>query len=670
MKTNVCGATNGLKLSGLLSVLYTDTGEQTSVKGCDAKVAIIDGLGSRGLLEVLVVADKDDFEKPRKKFDLVHDSVRLLVLPPKDLDGCLGDASEFMFEDECRQKKKSSKKSSKKSRSELDERVALIETQAADFHRAVDSLATSIWHGLVSPKNRLDRPVADRIYEDIVPRTMAPARPLEGTRRPFIKKWRPVTEEDYDLLWKDHFSLGEQTSEPEYDDLNKIVFRAASPEKAGTRSLSAVLCQRGLEYMVIGAIAVALRWAFCTDSECTNVQRYWKGSAAGNGSAVANGTAPVADGLVQALDSSGNLGIVISNFRDAAKEIAAVANISQTGTGAQYVELPQFSFDMAKSALVEAAKTICERLTPAWDPEAMATRGDPTVVPQTGFGCGPRSRPQASFAWLNRPGAYVDSGTGWDLQWYRSPLTKCVQMEFNPERSDLWVGPLTPDSWVNNWAVCGWPGNATLMCRDLGVSNPQCFEFASWNEGPLGLRFLIGMINRIFHPTGDEDCILRCQPSDKEDVRASRLAEAQRRVSDREFEASRPVLDGDGCSSERLQRFVEAVKENDAAKYAEVYSSKSLPFHHDELSPFWFKAPCGSGMWVPGEPRPTCTCPKLRITCEMSRKPDQTFELLNSNRTTSQDAFTAISSWVLPEMRPERCFYQCLTPVFSNSTAE
>ncbi|EZG55033.1 hypothetical protein GNI_119500, partial [Gregarina niphandrodes] len=213
MKTNVCGEASGLKLSGLLSVLYTDGGEQTNLEGCTAKVPMIDGLKSCPPLEVLVVADSKDLEKPIERFHLVQDSVRLLVLPPKD--ECLGDLPAFEFENERRQKKQS--------RIELDERAGLLETRAVDYHRAVDSLATSIWQGLVAPKNpldALDQPVADRIFEDIIPRTMAPAQAVKSTSRPFIKKWRSVTRDD--LLWKQHLSPQEVNSkmhEPEYNDL-------------------------------------------------------------------------------------------------------------------------------------------------------------------------------------------------------------------------------------------------------------------------------------------------------------------------------------------------------------------------------------------------------------------------------------------------------------------
>ncbi|EZG43677.1 hypothetical protein GNI_162620 [Gregarina niphandrodes] len=141
MKTSVCGESSGLELNGLLSVLYTDGGEQTNVQGCSAKMAVIDGLGSHRPLEVLVVADPKDLAKPRSKFDLTQDSVRLLVLPPKNVDACLdkgGGAHGF------------------KGNNGLDERATLLETGTADYHRAVDSLATSIWQGLVVPKNPLD----------------------------------------------------------------------------------------------------------------------------------------------------------------------------------------------------------------------------------------------------------------------------------------------------------------------------------------------------------------------------------------------------------------------------------------------------------------------------------------------------------------------------------
>ncbi|EZG54807.1 hypothetical protein GNI_119930, partial [Gregarina niphandrodes] len=105
MKTNVCGESNGLKLSGLVSVLYTDGGEQTSLEGCTAKVAVIDGLESDQPLEVLVMADRKDLAKPRSQFDIAQDSVRLIVLPPKDLDECLDEnVSGFESEDDRGQK--------------------------------------------------------------------------------------------------------------------------------------------------------------------------------------------------------------------------------------------------------------------------------------------------------------------------------------------------------------------------------------------------------------------------------------------------------------------------------------------------------------------------------------------------------------------------------------
>ncbi|EZG43687.1 hypothetical protein GNI_162720 [Gregarina niphandrodes] len=203
MKTSVCGESKGLKLGGLLSVLHTNGGEQTSVQGCSAKVAVIDGLGSHQPLEVLVVAYPKDLK--RKQFDLEQDSMRLLVLPPQDLDEYLGeDVSLFGLENECPQRKHNTK-----SRSDPEESVAQFETRATDYQRAADSLASNVWHGLVAPKNPLDalnEHVADQIFQDIMPRTMESARPVEGARRAFIKEWRSVTKEDYDLLWKQHFN--------------------------------------------------------------------------------------------------------------------------------------------------------------------------------------------------------------------------------------------------------------------------------------------------------------------------------------------------------------------------------------------------------------------------------------------------------------------------------
>ncbi|EZG43684.1 hypothetical protein GNI_162690 [Gregarina niphandrodes] len=225
MKTNVCGESNGLKLSGLLSVLYTDGGEQTNLEGCSAKVAVIDGLGSQGPLEVLVVADAKDFTKPSFKFDLAQDSVRLLVLPPRDVDECLG------------------------------------EGDVTNYQRAVDSFATNVWHGLVAPKNPLDalnEHVADQIFQDIVPRTMAPAQAVGIVGGSFVKEWRSVTQEDYDLLWKEHFNPRDTDSTTEYDDLtalNNIVVRAVAPPEKSSRSWSSVVGQRAMEY---GGVLVAV----------------------------------------------------------------------------------------------------------------------------------------------------------------------------------------------------------------------------------------------------------------------------------------------------------------------------------------------------------------------------------------------------------------------------
>ncbi|EZG43681.1 hypothetical protein GNI_162660 [Gregarina niphandrodes] len=590
MKTSVCGESSGLGLSGVLSVLYTDGGQQTSLEGCSAKVAVIDGLGSQ--VEVLVVADPKDLAKPRSKFDLTQDSVRLLVLPPQDLDEYLGedkDVSLFGLENECRH--------NTKSRSDPEESVAQLETRATDYQRAVDSFATNVWHGLTAPKNPLDalnEHVADQIFQDIMPRTMAPARPVEGARRAFIKEWRSVTREDYDLLWKQHFNPREiksKTQEAEHADLaalNKTVFRAIAPGKS-PRSWSSVLGQRAVEYggVLLGALAVERLLA-----TLGYLDDVWSGNdfVVKNGSAVA----PKAHALRRGLTSA-------------------------------------FS---------------CEKL------------------------------PDVDLSSLYWDHLFRDTASGWDLMTFRTPLDKCRKWASKSYTVDYTaISPELALEYPQAALHCGSSyENATLICRNLGVATPQCFDFISRDGGPRGLELIMGMLGRIFRPSGNEECVVRChlpqfdRSRDLARYNGELRAHAAKRLPERDqvrkLRRERNItkwIAHDACTPQGLQKFVQSVKQK--------YPPGSLPYFKQELSSLWFKAPCGSGVWTQGDPFPTCTCPRLSITCSMSDRVRHLYDVtVDFHNETSQHAFDQMTTprmgmEVMQNMEAKRCLYDCFTQI-------
>ncbi|EZG43686.1 hypothetical protein GNI_162710 [Gregarina niphandrodes] len=557
MKTNVCGESSGLKLSGLLSVLYTDGGEQTSVQGCSAKVAVVDGLGDQGLLEVLVVADPKDLAKPRSKFDLAQDSVRLLVLPPRDVDEYLGDGD------------------------------------VTNYQRAVDSFATSVWHGLTAPKNPLDalnEHIADQIFQDIMPRTMAPAQAVGIVGGSFVKEWRSVTQEDYDMLWKQHFNPRETNSEVhevEYGDLaalNKIVMHAAAPGKS-ERSWASVVGQRGLEYggVILGVLALERLLA-----TLGYLDSMWGNSSVMNSTSNDTATVRIAEGLHQVLTSK--------------------------------------------------------------------------------FSC--HSPPTVDLSSLYRDYLFRDPMTGWDLMSRRTPMEKCKEMAAKSDARDFILASPGLETKVL-YLHCG-AGTGTLLCRNLGVANTQCFDFISGDSSSAyGLDFLNEMLGRIFNPTGNEECWIRCNTIryDTHGLMSLRQVletdiglrrQAFMRAEERNrLHTKRSYLNitepSDACTPDGLQKFIQAIQQ----KYPPGFQKK-------RLSKLWFKAPCGTGIWTPGEPYPDCACPKLRMTCAMSNRLRQIYEVIvetTSEKNSTQDAFRNFATTKMHNMEVKSCKYDCLTQI-------
>ncbi|EZG54811.1 hypothetical protein GNI_119810 [Gregarina niphandrodes] len=439
--------------------MYTDGGERTSVQGCDAKVAVIDGLKSGRLLEVLVVADPKDLAKPGKLFDLAQDSVRLIVLPPKDLDEYLGKVP--VLESERGQKN-----------NKLDGRAAVLEARAAEYRRAVDVLATSVWRGLVAPKNRLyalDKPVADQIYEDIMPRRMAPAQPVEGTARPFIKDWRPITEEDYNLLRKQHFECPERNLEVDGDlaALNRITIRSTVPGKTKSRMWPLVVGQRLLEYAVVFVAVAGLQHWLCTSSYWDDVRgsvTTGNGGADGGRAELTNGT------MAQALQQVG------------------------TTKGPSLLTKIFNSWNTMIGDHVRDVASIKE-------------------IPPLPLGR------YANHDLYDRYGVFVDPKTKTDLQSFRAPRERCANMINEPAATtDI---NLQGKLLKTDYNLCGSNVNGTLVCRDLKIRNPQCFQFVSGQpDDPRGLFSLWDMMDRIFVLKGDE-CFLRCD--DPERVKSNLL---------------------------------------------------------------------------------------------------------------------------------------------------
>ncbi|EZG43683.1 hypothetical protein GNI_162680 [Gregarina niphandrodes] len=676
MKTNVCGESSDLKLSGLLSVLYTDGGEQTSLEGCSAKVAVIDGLGSQGLLEVLVVADPKDLEKPRSKFDLTQDSVRLLVLPPEGIDACLGKGGGVhAFQ----------------TKTELHERATLLEAGTADYHQAVDSLATSVWRGLVAPKNlldALDQPVADRIFEDIMPRTMAPAQAVEGIKSPFIKEWRSVTREDYDLFWKLHFNPQQTDSkmrEVEYDDLtalHKIVMQASS-HKGSSCSKSRVVCQRVLEYAAVTVAIVAFQWWM------TKPGGYWdtvKSSAGGNGIVPVSGIAetPVADGLYQALttEAPGLLQKLTDNFTTAAESM--INNMTATHSATETPNSGMTSnFTAAKAAsqfatkaITEAAETVRKKLSTV----GASTVGASTVGAST---VDATSGPDwyigkyLSTRDLYRPGVYVDPRTGTDLLQYRTTPSKCDGMGGKPRWTDIVVDRAMLERFDSLQGACN-PYNATLACENLGVRNRQCFSFVSpvLQKNPLGLRQLWNMLNRMFLFPNNEQCRIRCDNA---------LAIRRLPLIVRDYHTT--FLPG--MKDPRFNYVLNDVSDQDFQEFElrmkRMFPAEAVTEHKEKLTKMWFGVPCGSGVWsLPFDERkwvhkpwqPACKCPKLRVTCETRSETGERLSVsVDSLDIRDKPRQLAYLDGVLPNsnitgtgtpLEIKRCFYQCLTQLFSD----
>ncbi|EZG43685.1 hypothetical protein GNI_162700 [Gregarina niphandrodes] len=632
----------------MLSVLYTDGGEQTSLEGCSAKVAVIDGLGSQGLLEVLVVADPKDLAKPRSKFDLAQDSVRLLVLPPEGIDACLGKGDADGVH-------------SLKGKTGLDERktlietgTTLIETGTADYHRAVDSLATSVWRGLVAPKNpldALDQPVADRIFEDIMPRTMAPAQAVQGRLRPFIKEWRSVTEQDYDLFWKLHFSPQQTDSkirEIEYDDLtalHKVVMQASAPEKS-SRSKSSVVCQRVLEYTAVAVAFVAFQWWM--GGNWDNV----KGSLTGNGADAANGIAdvPAADGLYQELatEAPGLLQKLTANFT------AVAANFTPSTTADAQREF-------ATEAMTEAVKIVRRELR-----STVATSTTP--VPPPVWHVGDFMHPASK---IYTRGMFVDPDTEVDLLDYRPPYNECMKMLNTRGQYDFQVGRALMAGGGTIHTVCGRSTPATLLCDGLGVRNGQCFKFASgvpsWNRE--GSEFLWGMLERIFLRAPNEHCTMRCGlPAERVNLLPF-WAREYKDVNDH----LQPSL---GLGDDNMGGM-----RNWDNKMRRMFPMETVENHKTELERMWFVKPCGRGIWTmmgdqlkPAPPGPLCMCPRFVVTCELGNdlgemvtvSHDAGSQYRDSSYLFMQKGTVVLPKSHIPGMKIRRCFYQCLTKLFSD----
>ncbi|EZG54772.1 hypothetical protein GNI_120150 [Gregarina niphandrodes] len=524
MKTSVCGESSGLGLSGLLSVLYTDGGEQTRVDGCDVKVAVIGGLGSH--LEVLVVADPKDLAKPRSKFDLTQDSVRLLVIPPENFDEWWGEGDhlpEYLFDPQT--------KHGNNERTELDERAELLTTRVADYRRSVNSLATSIWHDLVAPKNpldALDQTVADRIFEDLVPRTMAPAQAVENAPRPFIKELRSVTKEDYDLLWKEHFNPRETDTkmrQVEYDDLtalHKIVMLAVVPEPtpcSKTSSCASVICRKAVEWSVVAAAAIALQQSLQALGYLADVKSIWNSAANGSVMADCAAMAPMADKLQQELTSKDPSVLlkIFGNHRDVFKDLVGSA--------------------------VEAARNSTPHL-----PVGEYVNDD----------------------LYDRYGVFVDPQTKTDLQSFRTPRATCAAITANSYSWDVQVGDKLMFTDSN---ICGWENDGILICSNLQIRNPQCFQYVSGDANhPRGLFFLWDMIDRIFGPEkGNKECSIHCINPDS--WRQELLRERNKYSAGRMNPADEMRLFRTNPAWHKVEKSLEAVKFTNAATSTQTVNS-------------------------------------------------------------------------------------------------
>ncbi|EZG54770.1 hypothetical protein GNI_120130 [Gregarina niphandrodes] len=483
--------------------------------------------------------------------------------------------------------------------------------------------------------------------------------------------------------------------EEEYNDLYKIAVLGTVPD---SRSWSQKVSQRVLEYAAVATVVAVLQYGLCSQGfcksipdYCSNIQSYLTGNGSTTGDSTA--VAPMAHGLYQAqtTEAPGLLQGLVGTLTTAAKNLAsnvvasnftetrnltetrnnsaletlvrklAAANMVATSEPAEAAGIPprfaEISFDMAytaskevRGAFMEAVSTVCEKWNMAAADLETVLRRVPTQ-PST-FMC--PKLPTMSFAELNRPGLFVDPGTGWDLQRLRASFSKCVDMDFNPEKTDIWLGALGPE-WAPRHRTCGRASEGTLMCRGLGVSNPQCFDFhPEWENYPGGLGFLIDMIDRIFRPMGDEDCVVRCGGSDTGGELW--LKNAEERDAVRNAMSGRINL-GDACTREGLEHFVQAARKMYTQAVTRKYPPDVRHYHTEDwrlLSRLWFKAPCGAGIWKPGEPLPTCACAKFSISCET----DNHFKISYTARTP-EIAFAALP----PGLKLERCVYQCLTKI-------
>ncbi|EZG54627.1 hypothetical protein GNI_120250 [Gregarina niphandrodes] len=258
------------------------------------------------------------------------------------------------------------------------------------------------------------------------------------------------------------------------------------------------------------------------------------------------------------------------------------------------------------------------------------------------------------FAELNKPGMFVDDVSQRDLQSFRAPYAKCLAMDFNPETSDVIVSGPGYDPYLN-YDLCGSGSNGTLMCRDLGVRNAQCFNFVSGIEDdPNGLYQLWDMIDRVFSPNGDEDCVIRCD-------NASIIGDKLVKAAEQRKSMRRMTGPGDARTPEGLERFKQVIKQ--------MFPPDTIAKSKNDLSHIWFKIPCGNGTWTPGEQYPDCKCPKLIVTCGMERRWGDKLDLsFAADNTTTQEVFTdgARAMTHLPHSQVKRCDYQCLSRVFSD----
>ncbi|EZG43688.1 hypothetical protein GNI_162730 [Gregarina niphandrodes] len=277
---------------------------------------------------------------------------------------------------------------------------------------------------------------------------------------------------------------------------------------------------------------------------------------------------------------------------------------------------------------------------------------------------------------LYREFLFRDPVTGYDLMTFRSPVDYCKEEGPTSKLSDyLVIKPEVEARYFEAAWYCGEPMNATLICRNLGVATPQCFDFDAGVPGVHGLEFLMAMLGRIFRPSGNEECVVRCRPNEhnyiddmieyykelrnKADKRVAQVDHVRKLRRQRHLKKWVPYS---ACTPEGLQKFVQFVKQK--------YPPGSLPDFKEELSSLWFKVPCGSGLWTQGDAFPKCVCPRLSISCGMSSGLRHQYEVTaDFYNETSQNAFKQMttpregSMSVMQNMEPKRCVYECFTQI-------